>query len=465
MFFFLIFIKLIIIEAKTEKLEVFINNIFNKTYDSGHLYMDHCTQYIRQMLNYKGRPTNIKDIINTKNKEDLSGYKYIYISEFKDLARVVEFPKSTIFLIYNQISEYEIQYKKDYCYINIKWKLEDYGHLYYIIIGKEVNKYLELYVIGILVIFFIISILFLFLKSIKICNLKFYEFLNVYFFGMLVHLISFFLPLSCIFINLCLLTYCIYSFYKTYMIINLFFYVDGYRNLHYDYAHNSIYLKYFLFFFLFESLCSTIFIYIIYFIPAINSYFLLTIKSIIEHIVLLIYTIKCIKKRFMPLYYQYLFEKQLRTILAIGYKAKLIIYSKIIIFSLLYSIGFIILPIIEMSFDIHALAMAFYYRYYINVIFEIFLSFFLSIIFFPAKITVFYYLPIKYDYNSRKIIVNIIKEENKRSNNNISHLTQRLLNKNYKKKELPIVFMKPFSKINNILYKDIILGKIEKNNN
>ena len=465
MLFFLIFIKLIFIGSKKEiELEVLIDKIFNSPIDSKGLYMGYCKEYRKQILNYRGRPTNIKDIINTKNKEDLSDYKYVYISELKDLDRVVEFQKSTIFLTYDPITVNETQYNKEYCYIDIKWKLEDYGPLYYIIIGTNVNKNLESYVIAILIVFFFIANIFIAAINIKSCNLKLFEQLVFYNFALIVETMSILLAISCLIINYCLLSHCIYSLFKSYMITNLIFYVDGYMNLHYDYIRNCIYGKFLLFFFIFESLCNLFFIYIIYFIPAVDNYNLFTIKSTIEHIILLLYTIKSIKKRFIPLYKQYLFETKLKTILAIAYKAKLMIYSKIIIFSLLYSIGILILPIIEMNLSIHEMAQVYYYHYYINIALEMLFGFILSIIFFPVKITVFYYLPIFYDYNSRKILVNINKEENKESNFNISNLSKILLNKKYKKEKLPIVLMKPFSENNNIAYKDIILGKTQINN-
>ena len=464
MLFFLIFIQLIYIETKNIELEGFIDNIFNRTYDKRDLIMDYCQDYSNQILNYRGRPTNIKDIKKTKNKEDLSEYKYVYISELKDLDRVVEFPKSTIFLTYGKITLNEIQYNKEYCYIDIQWKLEDYSALYYIIIGTKVNKKVDNYVMGILLVFFFITIFFILLLNIKTCNLKIYEYLAFYKFTIIVETMSLLLFISCLIITYFLLSYFIYSLFKSFMIINLIFYVDGYMNLHYDYLNNCIYGKTLLCFFIFESLCNLLFIYIIYFIPEVNNYNLFTMKSIIEHIVLLLYTIKCIIKRFIPLYNQLLFEQKLKTILVISYKAKLMIYLKIIVFSLLYSIGFLILPIIEMNLSIHYMAQVFYYHYYINVALELFFGSILSIIFFPVKVSIFYYMPIIYDYNSRRILVNINKEENKESNLNISNLSKTLLGKKYIKEKLPIVLMKPFAKSNNILYEDIIIGKTEKNN-
>ena len=149
MLFYLIFIE--IISFTTEKIKIFdelliIEQIFNNNLDFQSLNTVHCKIYNYNMLTYRGRPTNIKDIINMKNKEDYSDYKYVYISDLQYLDKVVEFPKSTIFFTFSKIMENEAQLNKEYCYINIDWKLEYYFPLYYMIIGLNVEEKTDSYI-------------------------------------------------------------------------------------------------------------------------------------------------------------------------------------------------------------------------------------------------------------------------------------------------------------------------------
>ena len=464
MLFFLIFIKLIFftIETKIQDDHLgIIDAIFNNNIDTQLIYTSYCKLYNHKLFTYRGRPTNIKDIINTKTKEDYSNYKYVYISELKYLDKVVEFPKSTIFFTFAPITVNERQYNKEYCYIDINWALEDYAPFYYINIGLIAEEQIKSNGTIILIILFFITLVFYLTLLLKSCSLGIFEDLIFYKFAIMILALSMLINFSCLLINIFLLSILFYSFFKSYMIISLFFYVDGYMNLHYDYLESNSCRKSLLLFVIIESLCNVFFLYIIYFFPTVNNYNLFISKSLLEHIVLLLQTIKCIKRRLIPLYNQYLFETKLKTILAIDYKAKLIIYLKIVIFSLIYNIGFIILPFIEIYLSIPDLAQVFYYHYYINVGLEILYGNILGILFYPLKVSVLYFLPIKYDYNSRKMIVKINKEE---KNNNISNLSKRLLKTKYKEEQLPIILLKPFSRNNNIVYKDIIIGNTENNN-
>ena len=174
------------------------------------------------------------------------------------------------------------------------------------------------------------------------------------------------------------------------------------------------------------------------------------------HLVLLLYTIKCIKEKFIPLYLQYQFEKKRKTILSIGYKLKIIIYLKILIFTIIYCLVFILLPFIEIINSLNKYAEAFYYNVYFNVGCEMFLCFILSIIYFPVRISFLFYLPIYYDYNSRRFVAKISKENEKI--NDISNLTNKTL-KNHKKENMPIVLISPYSDKN--IYNKLHIGYIE----
>lgn len=87
-----------------------------------------------------------------------------------------------------------------------------------------------------------------------------------------------------------------------------------------------------------------------------------------------------------------------------------------------------------------------------------YLSILFSVLFYPNKITVFFYLPVIFDYNSRRIIT-IIGKENRRINN-ISNLTKKTLKKKHLKEKIPIVLIKPYDSINKS-YDYLKLGTVE----
>ena len=131
--------------------------------------------------------------------------------------------------------------------------------------------------------------------------------------------------------------------------------LEGLSIIHFN-DHKEILKKYFLIFFVFDATVSFISIYIVYFIPFLDSFYLLHLKSIIEHVAFLIVIFIFFKTKFIHLYRQYLLEKRLGTILSVSYKFKTTIYLKIMIFSIIYCSSFIIMPFIEkiyIKIDIH----------------------------------------------------------------------------------------------------------------
>ena len=85
---------------------------------------------------------------------------------------------------------------------------------------------------------------------------------------------------------------------------------------------------------------------------------------------------------FISLYKQYRLERRIRTILTLSYKYKLIIYSKVFIFSILYCLSFIILHIILISSHFNYYGQSINYVYYLNINLELFFIIILAIIFF-----------------------------------------------------------------------------------
>jgi hypothetical protein len=202
------------------------------------------------------------------------------------------------------------------------------------------------------------------------------------------------------------------------------------------------------------------FIYIIYFIPQLNNHYLFLIRDLIEYIILLAFIIKAIIKIFIPLFRQFRVESELGNILAKLYKIKLFFHGKIIAFSLLYSIGFILFPFIEMIYNVHNYAKVFYYNYYFKIILEMFFGILFAVLFFPMKVSFLYFVHIYFDYENIKYISEI---NNNGKDMNISNLTKSLIQKEFREKSksvLPIIFVNPFYNKNN-LFNNLHMGIFE----
>ena len=454
MLLYFIFYSLILILIKCDSI-ILLDRLFKNNYETEDLSMGYCRQYEEDSFYYKGKPENIKDILSSKKNNNLEKYKYVYISDKNYLKNVTLFPHSTKFFVLESISNSSLFYE-NYCYFEIKMDFSNYKTLYYIIVGKEITKDNEELIIAILIVFFLMSNIFVIILNIKSCCLSSFEQIFHYDFARASISMTNIMAISCALITNYLLSYIMYSFYKSYIIISLIFLVNGVMTIHYDYIETCIFFKLLLYFFVFDSLSTIFCLYIIYFIPSLSNYYFFALKNWILHLVLLLYTIKCIKEKFIPLYRQYQFEKRRKTFFVIGYKLKIIIYLKILIFTIIYCLAFILLPFIEIIYSLNRYAEAFYYNYYFNASCEMFLGFILSIMYFPVKISFLFYLPIYYDYNSRRFVAKISKENEKI--NDISNLKKYILKK-HKKENMPIVLICPYSDKN--IYNKLHIGNIE----
>jgi hypothetical protein len=239
-----------------------------------------------------------------------------------------------------------------------------------------------------------------------------------------------------------------HSFFKSYILINLKFLLDGNSIL--DENREALYKKYLLLCFIFDGSLNLIFDYIVFFIPSINNIYLFVIKSLVEHIGLLLYTIKSYKSKYIPL---------IRHRNLINYfDENIMIYKKVLIFSFLYScvfIGFQFYKIILLYDYVDA----FYFNYILNVCIELLFVLISMIIFYPQKITGDFIIPNYYHYNNnnnRIYNAQITNEENKL---NISNLNKNILKNEYKKNNIPLILINPFSKSNNA-FDYINVGKI-----
>ena len=168
---------------------------------------------------------------------------------------------------------------------------------------------------------------------------------------------------------------------------------------------------------------------------------------------------------FISLYKQYRLERRIGTILTLSYKYKLIIYSKVYIFSILYCLSFIILHLILVATRFNKYEEyeeSRFYVYCINMGLELFFIIIFAIIFFPLRNSLFYYFEVNYDYNSITFVSQI--KSSTENNMKMSNLKPKILKDKYLKHEFPLVLVEPFTKTNN-LFNDVNIhvGIVKKN--
>ena len=118
MLVFFILVNLIS-NAIENKLKMLIDKRFNINLDISEISMDNCKNFNKDSFYYRGRPANIKDIIDSNKTNDLNKYEIVYIPELTYFQNVTLFPKSTIFLYHLFYRQSFNQSYKDYCLIDI----------------------------------------------------------------------------------------------------------------------------------------------------------------------------------------------------------------------------------------------------------------------------------------------------------------------------------------------------------
>ena len=180
------------------------------------LYFTYCKNLSEDTIHYRGRLTNIIDIIDSNNINDINKYKYVFIPELKYLDNVTLFPKTTVFL--PLLIEYPYKYNKDYCFLTIIRDIEQYKPYYYIIIGNEMNEKTNSLLNEILISFFILGHLyFLFFSFIK-CVFKDYFETCFYYSNYAPVILIYISIISIDSINNALSLYLIYTSYKSFSV-------------------------------------------------------------------------------------------------------------------------------------------------------------------------------------------------------------------------------------------------------
>ena len=450
---------------------IFVDKLFNQfTYSK--LITSYCTQIeISRNFYYRGKPKDIEDIIDS-NKLNLKGeqsnlnlfddnkkyekYPAIFINKKEYLSYIFLFSTKTLFFMNKDIpiNSTEEQIYKNYCILSVK-SLDYYSYSYFIISEDLTDLYL-VYIGGPIFIFLLTILILIIIYSIYSCSSSLHIFLirlyiyNFAHLSLLFNIVILFSFIGNFFFLLCIF---FYSFYKAFILGHLLLLLNGFSILNFNYSYGKRF-KFNLKILLVEFILNILFEYIVYFIPSLDNFELFFIKNLFEHITILIFGIISFFNKFMRLYKQYKFDRRLRTVLTLGYRFKVIIYIKVLIFSFLYSIGFIILYFVELSYSINKNCYGFFFNYSLNIALEMLFSIVLFVMFFPLKMSFFYFYPVYYDYESANFIAQIEKGKNY----NISNLKKNIL-KEYQKKEYPLVFINPFAKnINEI--SDAYIGMV-----
>ena len=242
--------------------------------------MNNCTIFNKDSFHHKGKPTNIKDIIDSNKINDLNKYEIVYIPETKYLQNVTLFPKSTIFLYYTYYLFTFNESYKDYCFINIGHDIDSYN-FYFIAIGKIINDDMRLMLLTFLILFISHACL-IYIICIKMQQKKLIFSVYQFFFRVNISLLLIYIC-SCI---PCLFTYLLYCYHQSFIFIYLFSFVNRFKIL--DNKYLTFGDKNVIIFFIFNSLLIIFIEYIVYYIPSINNFYLLAIQDVLLHIVLLI---------------------------------------------------------------------------------------------------------------------------------------------------------------------------------
>ena len=158
---------------------------------------------------------------------------------------------------------------------------------------------------------------------------------------------------------------------------------------------------------------------------------------------------------YLLLFEQYKLVRRISTVLAIRFRLKLILYTKIIVFSFLYNFGYLILLTIENIYKLNYYSYGFFYINSLNSSLELLFAILLAIFLFPLKKYISYYDPLLLNFNF--LFLNIKKIKTDRTN--ISLLTKIVLNNKYQNKHNPLIFIGPFASKQNI-FNNLLIGKI-----
>jgi hypothetical protein len=450
--YYILILQLLTVKSSYVLIDIFFRKIVIKS--------PNCYNKDVHFEKYRGAITNFDNIEEDFEKTDYDyevltkniTHSFLFFSSKEKLLKYINYiPDSS--LIFTTFELYYNEIKRDICFI----KLDKWSKFHHIFISEQQLIYLTFPLI--FCTFFMnitISVYRGYNESLR--SLHSYRKIYFYKFVRYTILLSIGIGISAISIYYYLLSYILYSLYKSYLLMNLILLLEGFSIIHFN--ESEKYLKYISIIFSFDLSISLFGEYIVYILPTLNNFYIFHLKSLIEHTTLLIIIFVYFHKKYIRMYKQYLFEKRMGTILSIGYKIKTIVYLKIMIFSIVYCSSFIIMPFIEMIYiKIDRCVESFYVNYFITICLELVFNLALSILLFPQNLTLYFFLPTIFDYNTFKFKVKI-KEEDK-DKLNISNLTKSLLKDEYVEKEYPITLITPYSRTDKV-FTNLIVGLIKK---
>ena len=411
---------------------------------------------------YRG---NVKAISEFEKNQDYKTNSAVFVEDFK-IDEIIKFPESTIFILKNNYSKDKPNINKYTFIIVNSFDFPIKKSHYYILISKDLNKTIRHSTIYCLVLFSLFLIILI--SSYNCCSCNFYNILVRIYTNIIANnniCFSLILIIFCVVMQF-VYFFCIsYSLYKGYFIIQLCYLLNG-QSIIYSERINNKKLKYTVIIGIIEFILSLIFLYMVFFFPFLDNFYFFFVKSLIEHLAILAFAGKMFLEKFMRLYRQYRVERRIRTLLTLMYKYKLLLYSRVIIFSLFYGLGFIALNLFQIIYKINQCSYGFLYIYCMNVALEAFFCIIFGIIFYPVRNPRFLNnnnININFDliYNNITFIAQI--KNKKEKSMKINNLTEKTLKNEYLKKEYPVVLIEPFAKTDNLFNeKNFHIGVVKK---
>ena len=414
---------------------------------------------------YSGRSEAIDDSIPFKKE---GAHELVFLLNGND-SEIEKFPKTTIFIIpENRARSLENKYKDYRIFIaNLKQFLFkiDFRESQYCLIGNLPDEailrvliiFVDSSIIICLIIFFLNIIM---TKIINVGNtLKIHTYING--FCIFLSALIFFVGIDVIILEF---NHFLFNFYELscFAILKGFYYSTMYFCLRGDMILSFNENDNVRFFNKKRVKITSVSFYLVVFFKLFTYYFsfvteltLLYIKNILEHLVLLYFTIYSIKEKLIPLYNQMKYEQRIHSKLVKCIEFK---YERMLFFDILmiiYNLFFILSTPIEHKYifsyinnnNIHFIMQLFY-----EAVFFIFFFF----IFFPMKLPRYYYDKVILNNEKANLRVNIYQKRN------LSDLTSNILKEitNY-----PIILVNPFiSSKNKFSSNEMNIGFIQKEN-
>ena len=488
----LLFFYLLFSIYSTEEYQLSLDIIFHgaEKYD---LYLVNQPN-VNNRIFYSGSMINIEELVSLYDKEMKDeifkgNYPLVYILGKHYIKYIKYFGTDTKFIISNDlIYDIEDSYKNYTIFLIDNYNrvfeysaLEIKGNkLYYVTIGKKLDKTLEIIIYIFLFFNTFASLIIYIIMRIKMKYLEIRNRLPIYifirsssyalFFANILNNISFLfygkLYFSVFSEQIGNISLFMYSVYKMRFYSLLYFILFGWSIISFYRVGRRKISKVFLIILLYDMLFNFLILFFDYSFHFTIKLNLFLIKNITEHLPLLIYTIYCFIKKALPLLYQFNYERRIKSNLVKCIKFKLVKLFSICIITLAYTIFFLNTPFLEKIY-IYKYIDNFQIHYIFQLFSEILFLILSVIVFYPTKLPRHYFDRIVFNYKKTVLLfVNISEKEKDKTNKrfNISDLNFKMLKKISIKEKYPIVLLNPFLSSNKYSFSnDMHIGIIQHN--